>query len=270
MVAQEGVMHFRLIDYILWWISPCLQVVMLVVMRRRGLDRQFCFFYAYTILQVLSAVFLLTMYRISYAAYFSAYWVMAALSILISLALVDELFRLAFVKFEALRDFGRMVFRWAAIILLLAALVTVLASWHSLGNNHLASLFTADRGARAVLCALVVLLLLGRKQLSISPRSVLFGIALGFAIFALTKVALDTGALIHPELTWTMGHINSAVYFVACCVWLGYAWRGNILATTKLATAINQPSESLSPHLRGTPVLEMINATVEQAMKRNY
>ncbi len=208
------------------------------------------------------------MYRISYAAYFFAYWVMAALSILISLALVDELFRLAFRKFTALRDFGHMVFRWAAVILILAALITFLASGHSFGSDRLASLITADRGARAVLCALVVLLLLGRHQLSISPRSVLFGIALGFAIFTLTKVAVETGALIHPELATSMGHINSVMYFIACCVWLAYSLRGDIRVTIRSATAGSSPSEMPSPNVRATPVLEMINTTVEQAMKR--
>ena len=47
-------MHLRLTDYILWFATPCLQVGVLISLFRRGLHRDYPYFFNYTILQVVS------------------------------------------------------------------------------------------------------------------------------------------------------------------------------------------------------------------------
>ncbi len=48
------VMHLRLVDYVVWFATPVLQSGLLVALYRRGLHRDYPFFFNYTILQVIS------------------------------------------------------------------------------------------------------------------------------------------------------------------------------------------------------------------------
>jgi hypothetical protein len=47
-------MHFSLADYILLLASPLFQVGVVVALFRRGLHKEYPYFYSYTILQVLT------------------------------------------------------------------------------------------------------------------------------------------------------------------------------------------------------------------------
>lgn len=258
-------MHLHILDYVLWLTSPCLQVGVLIVMRRRGLDRTFPFFFTYIILQAVSVAILVGAERLSYRAYFYSYWVAAALSVLVSFALINELFKTAFQKFAALRDLGEVVFRWAVVVVLLAAIVVALAS-HTPQTSQ--GILIADRSARAMLCGLVILLLLGSGYLHVSRRDLLFGIALGFAIFTLTKVVIDTIALRSAEVYPVMGRINSIVYICACLIWLAYATlagRNRVVDAGRPATfgpalvTDNAPAGS---------ALEALNNLVERTLRR--
>src|ERR1700710_99948 len=97
-------MYFHAADYALWMASTCLQTGVLIAMYKRGINRRFPFFFRYTILQVGSMVILATAMRFSYGAYFYAYWISVVLTVLISFAVVDELFVRAFRDFSALRN----------------------------------------------------------------------------------------------------------------------------------------------------------------------
>jgi hypothetical protein len=215
-------MQVHVLDYVLWLTTPCLQVVVVIIMRRRGLDRDFPFFFTYTILQVVSEATLITMERLSYSVYFYSYWIIAVLCILISFALINELFKAAFRPFAALCKLGEIIFRWAVVVGLLVAVADMLFFRHIRLPRISEGILVADRSARAMLCALVILLLLGCRYLRISRRDLLFGISLGFAIFTLTKVTLDSVALRWriPELVF--GRINMTAYISACLIWLAY------------------------------------------------
>ena len=215
-------MQLHVLDYVLWLTTPCLQVVVAVVMRRRGLDRDFPFFFTYTILQVVSEATLITMQRLSYSVYFYSYWIIAVLCILISFALIEELFKVAFRQFAGLCALGEIVFRWAVVVALLVSASASLFFCHTRLSRLSQGILVADRSARAMLCALAILLLMGCRYLRISRRDLLFGIALGFAIFTLTKAVLDSVALGWHIPVLVFGRINMAAYISACVIWLGY------------------------------------------------
>ena len=101
-----------------------------MVMLRHGLDRDFPFFFKYTVLQVVSVALLVIVQRLSPCAYFYSDWIVAALCVLISFAVIDELFKAAFQQFAALRDLGKIAPRWAMVVVLLAAAVAALSSGH--------------------------------------------------------------------------------------------------------------------------------------------
>jgi hypothetical protein len=260
-------MHLHTLDYVLWLTSPCLQVGVVIVMRRRGLDRNFPFFFTYTILQVVSDAWLVSVERLSYSVYFYSYWIVSALSVLISLALIHELFRAAFRQFAALCELGEIVFRWAVIVGLLMAAGAVLFYRHLRLPRLSEGILVADRSARAMLCALVILLLLGSRYLLISRRDLLFGISSGFALFNLAKVVLDSVALRWPPPYLVLGRINGVTYISACVIWLAYV----ILAQRPAFEA--GASDKLHPALRADDappgaLLDAINNRVERTLRR--
>src|SRR5271165_6456974 len=97
-------MHLRLMDYVLWFASLALQAGVLVAMVRRGLHRDYPYFFNYTIIGVTAEPLLFVLQRHSYTVYYYAYYVNLGLSVIISFAVLQEIFRDAFRPYEALRD----------------------------------------------------------------------------------------------------------------------------------------------------------------------
>jgi hypothetical protein len=214
-------MHFSLTDYILWLASALFQMGVLVALFRRGLHKKYPHFYNYTILQVLAGVFLLCVQG-STPLYYYGYWVISAISVVISFAVLYEMFKDAFRPYEALRDFSVVLFRWSALVLLVGGMwATTLHSDQPDSIN--AVVLLADRSVRLMQCGLGFFLLLFSKYLGISRRHVLFGIALGFGLFASVNMLAAT-SLSHPSILHvsTLRRIDLAAYDVAALIWLGY------------------------------------------------
>jgi hypothetical protein len=254
--------HLHALDYVLWVAAPCLEAGVLFFMHRRGLAAQLPFFYGYITFQAVTDVSLLITERLSYVAYFYSYWAVTILSVAFTFAIIDELFRVAFRDFAAIRNLGTSIFRWAALMVLIAA---VLTAFSFLNDNHLAGfsglVVMADRSARAMLCLLALLLLLGARQLHISRHSILFGIATGFVLYMLAKVALDSIALMHLASSLMVTRINSLFYLSSCVLWLLYAMYGERLP---------EPLElrgATGPLLDRTNVIDAINRIVEESMR---
>ncbi len=218
-------MHLRLMDYALWFAAPLLQAGVLVCMLKRGLYRQYPFFFNYTILEVVSTPLLAIIYSHFPTIYFYAYWINMGLSILLSFAVLQEIFKDAFRPYEALRDLSIILFRWSALVVLLVGVMWAINSAHKSQSDMVGSLMLlADRSVRLMQCGLVFFLLLFSEYLGIPHRSMLFGISLGFGFFAsvnmLVATALSHRGMLRPD---TLSEINSAAYLVSVMIWFGYS-----------------------------------------------
>jgi hypothetical protein len=217
-------MQLHLIDYVFWFASPLLQVAVLVCMVRRGLHKDYPYFFNYTILAVIGDPILLIIHPLSYTAYYYAYYVYLGLSVLMSFAVLQEIFRAAFRPYEALRDLGVILFRWSALVVLLVGVMWAISAAHKPDYDRVQDvILLADRGLRLMQCGLVFFLLLFSEYLGIPHRSLLFGISLGFGFFAAVNMLVVTGAshrgvLLHA----TLSQINSAAYLIAVIIWFGY------------------------------------------------
>ena len=106
-------MDLSLTDYVLWLASTFFQVGVLVAMYRRGLHREYPYFFNYTILQVVSEPSCCSC-KGRHILYYYGYWVCSALCVLISFAVLQEIFKNAFRPYEALRDLSVILFRWSS------------------------------------------------------------------------------------------------------------------------------------------------------------
>jgi hypothetical protein len=235
-----GVMHLRLADYVFWIAAPFLQAGILLCMFRRGLHRNYPFFFNYTVLAVISEPLLAFAHTYSYKAYYYGYFVNLGLSILLSFAVLQEIFKDAFRPYEALRDLGVILFRWAALVVLLVGVMWAINAAHKPENGMVLDVFLlADRSLRLMQCGLVFFLLLFSEYLGIPHRSFLFGISLGFGLFAAINMLVVSGVNHRGILSRaTLSQINSAAYLLTVMIWFGYT----------LATA---PAESKA----GAPLL---------------
>jgi hypothetical protein len=190
---------------------------------RRGLYREFPYFFSYIVLQVGGITFSLLAQR-SASLYFYGYWTINAVSVVISLAIFYEIFKEAFRPYEALHDLSAILFRWLALVLVLLGCLWVITSIHNDGHDSItAGVLLADRSVRLMQCGLGCFVLFSSEYLGISRRQVLYGIALGFGLFTSVNVLMATGmshpSAIHASVLW---RLNLAACDLAALIWLVY------------------------------------------------
>jgi hypothetical protein len=262
-------LHLRTIDYALWIATPCVLGGVLIFLRKRGLATEFPIFYGYLIFQIVTDILLLTIERLSYTVYYYTYWATTALGVLFTFALIDELFRIAFRNFTAVRNLGSYIFRWGVLLLLFAAFATAAGFPHTDGRYGISGVvLMSDRVARAMLCLMAMLLLLGARNLYIPIRSTLFGIALGFFIYMFGKVVLDSITLQHFSRVRITSRINTMVYISSCFLWMFYARYGSRLPSRPVTAASSFSAAERGPLAGRRSLLEALNSMVEESMSK--
>jgi hypothetical protein len=211
------------LKYALWIGGWALSLAVALTMVRRKLRPEFPFFFAYAAFQVVSAPLLFALYqRGVYADYFYAYWVSSALGIGLGLAVLYEIFQHSFRPYAALRGLGSMIFRWAALVLLLVAVITALSA--PAGQSTLiTAILSLERSIRMMQCGLLILMLFFSPQLGLSWRSHLFGITAGFGGYAavsLALVSLRAQLGIPGDAAYSL--ISSGAYTLAAAAWFAY------------------------------------------------
>ncbi len=230
-------MHLTPTAYVLWFAAPVLQLGVLVLMFKRGLHRDYPYFFNYTVLQVISVPVLAIILQVQYNVYYYVYYVNLGLSVLISFAVLQEIFKDAFRPYEALRDLSVILFRWSALVVFLVGVMWAINAAHKPENGVTDSILLAERAVRLMQCGLVFFLLLFSEYLGIARRSLLFGISLGFGLFAAINMLVATGMGNNGLLKHsTLSKINSAAYLLSVGIWFGYT-----LIAAPSASKVPQP-----------------------------
>ncbi len=258
---------------LLWFSAQILQLGVLVCMYRRRIHEYYPAFFYYIIVQVLSDPFLtLAKPRWPFTYYFG-YWSIASLSVVLSFYVLQEVFRDAFRPFEALRDLSTILFRWAALVLLLVAGMSAITAANSNNPDVITStILMVDRNVRVMLCGLVFFLLMFSEYLGISRRHVMFGVAVGFGFFSAIHMLFAT-AVAHPTVLHrsTLTAINSGGYVIACMIWLGYmAYPKTLLAGEAVSEARpkdwNEALEEARAKIPSESLLDTMDKTVAQLL----
>ncbi len=217
---------FFIARYGLWVLGPVLQLLLIILMVRRKLRREFPLFFAYTLFQVLSFVLKFASYHRSQLDYFFMYWVTSALSLVFGFAVIYEIFQHVFRPYDALRQLGGVLFRWAMIVLLLIAVVMAISGPQAGNANRIMTgILTMERSMRVTQCGMVLFLFLFSEFLGVSARHHIFGIAAGFGFFgAVDLLAITLLTLGKPEPV-TVSLIRSVAYNLTVLLWTWYMVR---------------------------------------------
>jgi len=212
----------KILYYALWLAHPVLQTVIAISMFRRGQHREFKYFFAYVVTQIVSFAVVFPTYRYYPPAAFYVSWFTNAISVALGFKVIHEAFLDVFRPFHTLRDLGTVLFKWAGLVMLLVAGVVSVQTNSSDTVPWVQAITTAQRSVRIIQVGMVLFLLFFARYLGVSRRQHSFGIALGFGTFAFVELTLIASWVGDHLSTLAMNLINMGAYNAALFIWLGY------------------------------------------------
>lgn len=209
--------------YVLWIMHPILQMGIAALMLRRGLMRQFKFFFAYILTQLVTFAVLFPAYVWrSYNAAFYLYWCLNAVSVAFGFLVIHEIFVDVFKSFHTLRDLGTVLFKWAGLVMLLVAGVVSVSTNSSQMPPWMQAIITSQRCVRIIQIGMVLFLLFFAHYVGVSRRQHSFGVALGFGSFAMVELVLICSWVGNHLSGPTISMVNMTAYNASLLMWLGY------------------------------------------------
>jgi hypothetical protein len=209
-----------------WLLGPLLQTTLVIFMIRRRLRTVFPRFFSYIVFQIAKSAILFLIYRYRYENYFDAYWTGNAISVLLAVLVMDEILHNLLKRYGGIQTLTVLIFRWACGLLLLLAIVTALSSQQTSTDRVVSAVLAFDRSVRLMQCGLCILLLFLCRFLRNCWRQHVFGIALGFGVFATIELML-VSILMHfgegPVAIVSLA--KSAAYNAVTFLWIMYLRR---------------------------------------------
>src|SRR5579859_2695485 len=214
----------RTIYYVLWVLPILLQGAIAGVMIGRKLRDQFPLFFHYLVFQVLSSSILFILFHLkNYPVYFYTYWTCGAIRAALGFAAIHEIFDNTFRPFVALRDFAKVIFRWAAVVLTVMVGVMMITSSASGASRLIVGILATERGVLLIQSGLLLFLLMYCSRLGMSWQHHGFGIALGLGFNASVHLILNS---LHAKLgsAWnpTYNLASGVCYNVVVITWIAY------------------------------------------------
>ena len=211
--------------YGLWILHPILQIGIATFMVRRGLVRQFRFFFGYilTQLSIFAVIFPAYCWR-SYSAAFYLFWACNAISVTFGFLVIHEIFVDVFRMFHTLRDLGTVLFKWAGLVMLLVAGVVSVSSSSPEISPWMQAIMTSQRCVRIIQVGMVLFLLFFAHYVGINRRQLSFGIALGFGSFAVMELIVICTFVGNHLSGPAISLLNMSAYNSSLLLWLGYVY----------------------------------------------
>jgi hypothetical protein len=178
------------IMYVSWLVGPVLQITLLIFMIQRKLQVVFPRFFSYIVLQTVKSGILFLIYRYYQENYFDAYWSGNAISVLLAVTVMDEILHNLLKQYGGIQSLTSIIFRWACGLLLLLSIVNAFSSQQTSADRVVSAVLAFDRSVRVMQCGLFFLLMILCRFLRNCWRQHVFGIALGFGIFASIELML--------------------------------------------------------------------------------
>jgi hypothetical protein len=194
--------------YLSWLLGPMLQAALLAFMIRRKTHMVFPRFFSYVVFQIAKSGVLFLIYRDRPENYFDAYWTGNALSVLMAVTVLDEILHHLLKQYGGIQSLTSLIFRWACGLLLLLSIVNAFSNEQAGADRVVSAVLSFDRSVRVMECGLCFLLLLLCRFMRNCWRQQVFGIALGFGIFAsieliLVSILMHFGTQATASLRWS-------------------------------------------------------------------
>jgi hypothetical protein len=273
-LVREGILvRLSTFAFYAFWMAPIPVLIFLAVtMIRRNLRRDFPVFFTYAVFQIATCTLLFAFFHWSYKAYFCTYWLTNAAGVVLGFAVIREIFANLFRPYDALRDLGAVLFRWAAVVLVMVAVVTVASGATSKINALVSVIFALERSVRVMQCGLVLFMLLFSAHLGISSKHHVFGISLGFGVFAAVELMIVTLFALGTHETVGMNLLKAMTYTAATVIWSYYMLSPEPERITDNARAHSERWNMALANVRDPEYnfLPMVESVVERVLSQRH
>jgi hypothetical protein len=254
----------------LWALQPVLLAVLVGILRRRNLQKDFPVFFWFGILQILAFAIEFPIYEIGAGRiYFCTFWIFSALFLAIEFKIIHEVFTDIFRPYHALKDLGTALFKWAGLVMVLvsAVFITTSSNWSDpVGRDVL----ILQRCVEVIQCGMLLFLMAFCKPLGVSWRRQSFGIALGFGMSAgseLVSYGLFFGGHVSNDV---LSIATMTSYNLGILVWLFYStWnRAEVAATVLVPQRWESALLDLHPRNESESLIPMFEHMVDRAFSK--
>jgi hypothetical protein len=214
-------MPLRLVIHQVWLGCIVLQSLLALFLLVKKTWKTYLVFTVYVFFSLFEAVSLLVVAH-NMQLYRSVFWVCETIGMVLSLAVVREVFASLFSPHPALRKLATLIFRGAVAALLTLAGAVIYAQSAGAGSFTNA-LLLADQAARIIEVGSIMFLFLSSSAFGLHWRQNLFGIALGLGM--VTAVELITVSLIGrvpPSVMPVFNFVRVLAFGASLLIWLGY------------------------------------------------
>ncbi|HET9838458.1 MAG TPA: hypothetical protein VFR84_09505 [Candidatus Angelobacter sp.] len=206
-------MHLSRIGWILVGLAvafACVQLLIARIIVLRKLRSEFGIFFTYCCFGVCVNLVGIAGYALSSSnQYFYLWWVISFLYIALEFGIMYEIFVNALKPYSALIDLGKMLFRWAGVFLLFAAVLTALATSGSTSGRCIAALAVAERSMRLMECGFLLLFFFLERRLGLSWRNYNASIAIGLGATAAMDLTVSYLSSHYPAWLDSLNLVNS-------------------------------------------------------------
>lgn len=212
--------------YASWAAGPILQTTLILFMFQRKLHRVFPRFFSYIIFQIVKSGVLFVVYRYAQENYFDAYWAGNAISVMLGIVVMDEILQHLLKKYGGIQKLASVIFRWSCGLLILLSIVNAFSTHQASADRVVSAVLAFDRSVRVMQCGLCILLMILCRFLRNCWRQHVFGIALGFGIFACIEMVLVSVVLYFGDgPVAIVSLIKSTTYNAVTVLWIVYLQR---------------------------------------------
>lgn len=198
-----------------------MQVGLLFMMFQRKYVQRLPWFFGYTVFHIVQFILLVVSYKMSYSAYFYAYWTTEGIDALLTLIVLQELFTEVFRPYEAVRDLVVLIFRWATMFLMAMALVSAAAARGNEMDRLVAGLLVMQRSVSLVQCGLLALLIGMYKLAGLNWRSMPMAIGFGFGVISsVSTVVMALRAYGTPGADPYFSIVLAGAYDIGVFIWV--------------------------------------------------
>jgi len=258
--------------YVSWLVGPALQITLLTFMIQRKLHVVFPRFFSYILFQTVKSGFLFVIYRYYDGMYFDAYWTGNAISVLLAVTVMDEILHNFFKQYGGIQNLGSLIFRWACGLLLLLSIVNAFSSQQPSTDRVVSAVLAFDRSVRVMQCGLFLLLMVLCRFLKNCWRQHVFGIALGFGVFASIELMLVSIVMHYGDgPVAIVSLVKSAAYNTVTLLWIiSLRRQSQSIPEIDVAPQLNALNMALvaSTHAGANDFLLMVEQAVDRVLSR--
>jgi len=224
---------FDFFQKFLWLFPIGLEFAIVIALFKRGLYRELPIFTTYLTFVCVHDLALATMFKPFSVAYFYTYWSTELIAIVLGFAVLYEIFNSVLKRYESIQRLGSIVFCLASIGFV--GVSVLITSMGSTGQSYplVSAILTAELAMRIVQTLLALFLFLFASAFGLSWRHFVFGVAMGFGIYAAVDLAV-VGMRSHfgSSLNSASMLLKPAAFICSVVVWAAYLLRKEPITIT--------------------------------------